>query len=271
MYATPGNVRGVSLRDIYDQRKADEEFKNLMRSTERGADVKAFAQGLMAGSALPIILTSAPMISQISSAHQGEVTRAHLAHWLRKKGVPKSRAHQAAAGAYRFMQMQAPGGDVEAALRQSKGTGWVVDQKNLKGHVYSSKKDALKGVEQLLVSKKGISRKDAKQHAKFMLADDVIKKVKGKKRGTSLSDMLLSPRESKRILEEARTMFEASGKAAPTFSRTARKMAPRLLVQSAPAIATLGLVTGIGNVLRTRRQREKAQDIRGRLRAARSY
>lgn len=268
-YAPPASIRGSSLREVREQQKANKELEELLQSESPYAGVKAFAHGLVAGSVMPLVMQSGPLVAELSELHRPEVAQARLVHWLQTKGIPEARARAAAPGVFRILQGSGSmDPDAEDAVRRAAQSGFVFDNPNLphlKGEVFGSKQDAVTRLEQELsrLSKgKKVPPGWTPGDAAREMVDVHLRPSTYTPPNARLSDIYPSREAGRRVMDAARESFEAAGKQAPRFRSTVRKHLPRMLMQSFPAVATLGLVGGIANVLRTKEQRKELQELR---------
>lgn len=106
-YRTPASIRGPSLRDLHQQQRANDEVESLLASDSHAAGVKAFAKGVAAGSALPLILGGiVPWAFSAAGVHNKAVAQAHLAELMVDKGIERGVAATHAASIYHYLEGQ---------------------------------------------------------------------------------------------------------------------------------------------------------------------
>ena len=79
----------TSTRALYEQEKADREFKALLNSSKPGVPPKAFAKGFAAGSAIPLLITANLHLSNRGNLERakGAVRQVHVAEALKKFNI----------------------------------------------------------------------------------------------------------------------------------------------------------------------------------------
>jgi hypothetical protein len=238
---------------VYAQQKADEELNSLLKSEAPGAGAKAFAQGLVAGTAAPLVMNAIPWAAQVGTTIQGIQNQAHVASLLQSGGMPEPAARQAAAGVLQYLNHVDPlSGEAREALSE-KVFSWaprpqlqqMLDSKGLGNASLQETIDVLRSHPGL----KNVSQ------------EQILAGYFDKKPVPLASGGRPSAATRRAVLETAQQAFEEAGGKVPIGRELARSFGLNLKA-SLPIAAALGLAAGLGSYQAHRGRKKELEGLR---------
>tara|TARA_R110002126_G_scaffold70402_5_gene177199 strand:- start:35 stop:1819 length:1785 start_codon:yes stop_codon:yes gene_type:complete len=238
------------MKDMYAQQKAHEDLQGLLASEAPGADAKAFAQGLAAGAAVPLVLAEAlPWVSNINNTIGNLKAQTHVAALLQRSGMDEGDARKASAGALQYLR-QVENMSPQAHEALSKGT----TVRQLKPDIWNALTQGGRRV---------LSRQDELDAlvSKSMPLDAVLQGAYHDAPAKLPRGSRIPHHTSQAILAEAERAFKQSGKSMPMGKMLARNFGSRVQ-RALPMAALLGGIGGIARVKASKRRRNTLQGIR---------
>jgi hypothetical protein len=260
---SPLSVKGSPARerflDLRAQQKAEEELESLLKSQSPLAGARAAATGLVAGSALPLMMSSVlPWAGSVGDQVDRLRQQAHLAHLIQERtGTSEDEARKAAAGAYRYLMDT---DTVHPAVRKALGQG---EQLRVRPDFFEHPK---LGKLFRFVDAKGPEWGIPELEHRFG--------AEAKKQGVTIEEMFYhkvpldslpssakpSPTSSREVMRAAKESFEAAGKKV----RVGRGLAESLSAsvrRGLPAALPFGAVAAVGSYANHRRRKKRLRTL----------
>ena len=252
---TPAQVRGPSLRDLHQQRKADEEVKDLLASDSAVAGGAAFAKGFAAGAVLPAVLGGlVPWASNVPSTTSATYSQVQLAELLKERGIPKEQASHHAATVYRYLEnhKKQPAQEALDVLSPSTKTYAIPVEgfEKTRFPTMEAAEDAYRAAREI----EGMPAEEIKRK----LRAGAVQELPARKLVAGLY-----PAQISNILDDAAAAFKKrTTSAVPAFAKAHGMLAARNLGKGLAMAGMVGLPVGIANYLRHRRRRKTLEALR---------
>jgi hypothetical protein len=264
-YSTPAGIRGPLMRDLYAQKRADEEYQDLVSSTAPSAGVKAFTKGFAVGAAMPVTLgIVVPTLLRTGDEHDAAKATAVLTHYLKSKGMSEADAIKAAPSLKSFLsatQSLPPSALLEKLTPDMKTYSSMMQ--GVQGP-FTSKDDAVEAITQHFRK----NRPDAKSSIADIkrMAEAYTFEIPGPKPGHLTSLRGISNTQVASILDAANRSFAEAGEHAPSALSVGAKTLWKHSKGALLGTSILGALGGSYAYLGVKRRRKMLQDLQNRAR-----